>query len=49
MRLISLMEKPFNKSKPKPTLANQLTYNWRVCEGGLGRCVCGEENPLRSG
>lgn len=36
-RLISLMEKRLNKSNPKPTLANQLTCNWRLCEGGLGR------------
>lgn len=36
-RLFSLMEKRLNKSKPKPTRANQLTYNWRLCEGGLRR------------
>lgn len=36
-RLISLMEKRLNQSKPKPTLVNDLTYNWRLCEGGLGR------------
>ena len=49
MSLISLLEKPLNKRKPKPTFAHQLTYNWRVCEGGLGWRVCGEENPLGSG
>lgn len=37
------------KIKPKSALANQLTYNWRVCEGGLGLRVCWEENLLGSG
>lgn len=37
------------KSKPKSTLANQLTYNWSVCESGLGPRVCWEENSLGSG
>ena len=27
------------ESNPRPTLANQLTCDWRLCEGGLGR-VC---------
>lgn len=46
---MSLLEKPLNKSKPKPTFTYWLTYNRRVYEGGLGRRVCGEENPLESG
>lgn len=32
--LIPLMEKRLNKSTPKPTLASELTYNWRWCGGG---------------
>lgn len=46
---MSLLEKPLNKSKPKPTFTYWLTYSRRVCEGGLGRRACGEENPLESG
>lgn len=50
-RLIPLMEKRLNKSTPKPTLASQLTYNWRWCGGGqagAGAPAC-EGNPPGSG